>query len=533
MPALAYSQLIERLTAAQLCFKRLADGYRKTPLAVKRIQEPGKKARLEMGGSAPPSALEGFKMFAAQMLPLLTVLGIPVPDGPDETEVSKWLAALDQLCQPAQSGRRKPETNDRKRRTNHWNGTEYSSAFDSSCIAVDKLLKLAHRGELAVAAASSSASTAGDSLDPAHKPLLLFEVAAAIAWEQADHHVLVPDLKAAQDEALEELAKANGHSESSRLVVLSKRAAEKAVLLDWYLDRGQGDNYETDWVTPSAAVKLVQLGVREQRGDDVDPLSPWYRHGQLLTMVVRLDVFACAVARLRRRLDQDQLSKLSRAAMNEPLCTWLGLSGRPDEVALNSADERRRDVVAALISNAINRIPRVRKEPENPDRDVAALTARLVSKGGVVEEIPLDALARWGINFGSLIERRRVAQFTELSFLNASCDRLLLHLGSNAASAPAPEPPTPTQLQPADRLSPGATALWNHLPGRSGLAKQLAGPSYLNTTEATIRTQVAEIRRVIGKGSVLNKTGYGYFRPDNPPDWNSLKPTRKRHVRTT
>lgn len=82
-----------------------------------------------------------------------------------------------------------------------------------------------------------------------------------------------------------------------------------------------------------------------------------------------------------------------------------------------------------------------------------------------------------------------------------------------------------------DRVSPGARALWDYLDGQCKDALDLAKPDSLNTSAQTIREWVAEIRRLSdNKKAIDNRRGYGYFRPDKPPDWNSIKPKRQRRI---
>lgn len=82
-----------------------------------------------------------------------------------------------------------------------------------------------------------------------------------------------------------------------------------------------------------------------------------------------------------------------------------------------------------------------------------------------------------------------------------------------------------------DRLSPGATALWRTLEGKCFQADALG--AIHKTTEGMIRLQVKEIRdKAPNRTVVRNKSSYGYFRPDKPPDWSSLSPKRKRRITT-
>jgi hypothetical protein len=81
------------------------------------------------------------------------------------------------------------------------------------------------------------------------------------------------------------------------------------------------------------------------------------------------------------------------------------------------------------------------------------------------------------------------------------------------------------------RLSPGAVKLWEYLGGRFGVAKDLAAPSALDTSEQTIREWVSEIRRLSSnQRAIVSRSGYGYFRPDRPPDWTTAKPQRQARI---
>lgn len=78
-------------------------------------------------------------------------------------------------------------------------------------------------------------------------------------------------------------------------------------------------------------------------------------------------------------------------------------------------------------------------------------------------------------------------------------------------------------------LSPGRQAVWNALNGRALKAKALADE--LDTSEQTIKEHVAKIRAIKSSDAIQNKSGWGYYRPDAEPDWDALKPERKRRVR--
>lgn len=84
----------------------------------------------------------------------------------------------------------------------------------------------------------------------------------------------------------------------------------------------------------------------------------------------------------------------------------------------------------------------------------------------------------------------------------------------------------------SSKLTPGERALWKWLHGRVGNADFIAQPDQLNTSAITIRAHVFQIRRTFGKKAILNRPGYGYFRPDAPPRWDSISPKRVRRVRT-
>jgi hypothetical protein len=80
-----------------------------------------------------------------------------------------------------------------------------------------------------------------------------------------------------------------------------------------------------------------------------------------------------------------------------------------------------------------------------------------------------------------------------------------------------------------DRLPPAPAALWTHLAGKCLKAADLA--KALDTSEQTIREGVAAIRKISGNPSVIsNRSGFGYFRPDDQPDWHAVIPKRHRRI---
>ena len=99
------------------------------------------------------------------------------------------------------------------------------------------------------------------------------------------------------------------------------------------------------------------------------------------------------------------------------------------------------------------------------------------------------------------------------------------------------DPNRPTRIRPPKKPpkrgaapTPGEQALWVYLHRRCGTADQLADPKVLDTSAVTIRMRVVHIRKKKGRDSIQTMPGFGYYRPDAPPDWDSLKATRKRRV---
>jgi hypothetical protein len=81
-------------------------------------------------------------------------------------------------------------------------------------------------------------------------------------------------------------------------------------------------------------------------------------------------------------------------------------------------------------------------------------------------------------------------------------------------------------------LTPGQRALWEYLHGKCETAEQLAHPEKLDTSGPAIRGLVLDLRRIFGEQAISNRRGFGYFRPDAPPDWSGVRPVkRKRAVR--
>ncbi len=93
------------------------------------------------------------------------------------------------------------------------------------------------------------------------------------------------------------------------------------------------------------------------------------------------------------------------------------------------------------------------------------------------------------------------------------------------ASAPTSPPP------PA--LTPGEQAVWDALAGHAGSAMDLGRDARIATSEQTIREHVKSIRSKLGARAIDMRRGFGYFRPDAPPDWAKLKPKRQRRIRPT
>lgn len=95
--------------------------------------------------------------------------------------------------------------------------------------------------------------------------------------------------------------------------------------------------------------------------------------------------------------------------------------------------------------------------------------------------------------------------------------------------AAASDTDTPGQLAWVDRLPPGPLALWNGLAGDCGLAKDLA--ARFDTSEQTIREHVQKIQDISGDDDIIkNRPGFGYYRPDHPPDWSAIQPKRQRRI---
>lgn len=83
------------------------------------------------------------------------------------------------------------------------------------------------------------------------------------------------------------------------------------------------------------------------------------------------------------------------------------------------------------------------------------------------------------------------------------------------------------------KLTRGERAAWEWLRHRAGTAHHMAQPEALDTSAITIRGHVRQIRRTFGARAIGNKPGYGYYRPDAPPDWSTITAKRSRRVRTT
>lgn len=89
----------------------------------------------------------------------------------------------------------------------------------------------------------------------------------------------------------------------------------------------------------------------------------------------------------------------------------------------------------------------------------------------------------------------------------------------------APVSPTP-QMFDVGELTDGEKAVWFALEhkclNREGLSKRV------DTSLQTVAGHVAQIRKKFGTHAIKTTLNVGYWRPDAPPDWQDVKPPRRK-----
>lgn len=211
----------------------------------------------------------------------------------------------------------------------------------------------------------------------------------------------------------------------------------------------------------------------------------------------------------------------SPSPADEPLRSALSYAERGASIARESIDSIVHDVQEAggIIQSSIDAPERWRTETHLALQEIAGAlrevddTIAVVRERGIVEARSRIAATqhRVGEAAGPLVERIRVLR---------------------AMPTPVPvEHKRGDQTRPDD-LPAECSSIWDAL---SGVA--LTGPELAKrqaSTETAIRASVVEIRKRLGKTAIGHRRGYGYFRPDAPPGWESLKPKpRKKRVDPT
>jgi hypothetical protein len=89
--------------------------------------------------------------------------------------------------------------------------------------------------------------------------------------------------------------------------------------------------------------------------------------------------------------------------------------------------------------------------------------------------------------------------------------------------------PSSVTVHEVSRLTPRQSEVWKALSGRCLRWDALAAE--LRNKEQGIKELVKGIRTKFGKNAIITKRFYGYFRPDAPPNWDDVKPRKRRQVR--
>jgi hypothetical protein len=108
-----------------------------------------------------------------------------------------------------------------------------------------------------------------------------------------------------------------------------------------------------------------------------------------------------------------------------------------------------------------------------------------------------------------------------------ACKRLTAAQEPQVVDTPPPPAPSPMPL------TPGEKSVWDCLHGRVLNAEALAKVEHANTSVQAVREHVSSIRLKRGVDAIKSRPGWGYWRPDAPPDWDHLTPKRKRRIRPT
>lgn len=87
------------------------------------------------------------------------------------------------------------------------------------------------------------------------------------------------------------------------------------------------------------------------------------------------------------------------------------------------------------------------------------------------------------------------------------------------------------QTNGIDSLTASERIVWDALDGRAMQSPELATWPGLNTDPQVVREHVKNIRRKLEKESIATHRHFGYYRPEAPPDWDKLRPKRRRQVR--
>lgn len=179
-------------------------------------------------------------------------------------------------------------------------------------------------------------------------------------------------------------------------------------------------------------------------------------------------------------------------------------------------------------------------EPLESLAELAYRFDRLVDEiNGFDPDAPVDV--RYASEDGGQSERMLDSRYAEPNTTDVSAEADGANLAASVLGASPNKAANTGELSttghdPQDELRTGLLALtprqselWDALAGHCKDGDSLA--RQLTNKPQGIKQLVQGIRNKLGKSSVAVRNGFGYYRPDAPPNWNEVKPRKRRQVR--
>lgn len=244
---------------------------------------------------------------------------------------------------------------------------------------------------------------------------------------------------------------------------------------------------------------------------DLTELDVWYRGGSALYLAMRAD---------------KSVEVVERAELEDPELVIGHLTGGVVDVAFDLAYARRAELCQSLEPP---RADGTRLGSEEMRDHTSAIHAWVVSREETPPEIPDDLIARRIVQvFGAPPRRKHVLTDLENARLESGFRRTWLRLNPMPADS-FPARPDRGKSQ-ARHLTPGERRVWDVLAGRTLTADVIARHPEVDSSAPAVREHIGNIRVKLGPSSIQNRRPYGYFRPDSPPDWDSVPlPPRRRN----